>query len=86
MEAIARPVPQSVLPVTARIAGAIGAALVIVAGVSFAGHASEKAVQTAQVAITQGLRHVVLPAVEIVARRGEPLVAETACTPPAARM
>jgi hypothetical protein len=83
MEALARrhdPLP--VLPVPVRIAGALGAALIIIAGVALAGRASEPAVVTAQAAITQGLPHIVLPSVEIVARRGDAV----ACTPQPARM
>lgn len=76
--------PQPLLSRSAHAAGFAGALAIIAATVAFAGHASETAVHSAQLAIAPPVRYIVLQPVEVVARRtGEPL-AET-CTPAASR-
>jgi len=74
--------PQPLLSRSARAAGFAGALAIIAATVAFAGHASENAVHSAQLAISPAVRYIVLQPVEIVARRtGEPM-AQT-CVPSA---
>jgi hypothetical protein len=81
MNAIAQHAPQQ-LSVATR-AGVAFAALALIAGtVTFADDASEHAVVAAQAAINPAIRYVVLPAVEVVAKRQAGEVADAACAAP----
>ena len=83
MNATAYQVPQQLSALTR--AGIAFAAIALIAGtVAFAGNASEHAVQTAEAAINPAIRYVVLPTVEIVAKRQAGEVADaTGCAAPA---
>jgi len=82
MNATAQQVPQQLSLATR--AGVAFAALALIAGtVAFAGNASEQAVQTAEAAINPAIRYVVLPAVEIIAKKQAGEVADaTGCAAP----
>ena len=71
---------QPLISTTARIGGAVAALAIIASTVSFAGQASEKAVDTAQAALHPAVTYARLQPVEIVGRRiaGDPM-ADAAC-------
>ena len=84
--AITRQAPQH-LSLGAHIAGACAAVAMIAAGVAFAGSASGHAVQTAQAAMNPAIRYIVLPSVEVVAKRQAADVADaTGCSAPVAKI
>jgi hypothetical protein len=72
------------LPFAAHVAGACAAIALIVAGVAFAGNASEHAVQTELAVLNPTIRYVVLPTVEVVAKRQTGEMADVSgCSAPA---
>ena len=79
----ARMTLQPVLSTSVRIAGALAAAAVLAAGVSFATEASHEAVVVAHASMNPAIVYVTLPRVEVIGRRqaGEP-VAEVSCVKP----
>jgi hypothetical protein len=72
------------LPFAAHVAGACAAIALIVGGVAFAGNASEHAVHTELAVPNPTIRYVVLPTVEVVAKRQAGEMADaTGCSAPA---
>lgn len=86
MNAIAqRQVPQQLSAAT-RAGVAVAAFAVIACGVIFAADASEHAVRNAQAALSPAIRYVVLPAVEVIAKKQSAEMADGTCTAAQARI
>jgi hypothetical protein len=76
--------PQPLLSPAVHVAGIAGALAILFAATSFAGHASQEAVHSAQAALSPTIRYISLHPVEVVVRRnGRPLA--EACAQPQAR-
>lgn len=75
--------PAPLLSAPLRAAGALAAVAIIAATVGFAGRASETAVHSAQASLNPAVRYVLLPTVDIVAkRRAADDVTDVACAAP----
>jgi len=86
MNAIAlHPVPRQ-LSIATRASIAIAAVALITGGVVFADEASEQAGHNAQAALSPAIRYVVLPSVEVVAKRLNGEIADSTCAAPQAKI
>jgi hypothetical protein len=78
---------QPLISAPARIAGVLAALAIVATGVSFAGHASEEAVGTAQAALHPTVTYVRLQPVEVVGHRlASDTMADAACAAPQTRI
>ena len=80
-----RQVPQQ-LSVAARAGIAIAAVALITGGIVFADEASEQAAHNALAAISPAIRYVVLPNVEVVAKKVNGEIADSTCAAPQAKI